>query len=226
MAGANNAQMKSAGWRASDITKARAERGGLSHSTMVRDGFPPKKGADPGGRWAAKTAVAQHSLRSLAGAMMARRKAATVRAAPALGPAQQRLQNLRSLRQDADATRAAWRAEARKANPSGDIATFTPAMERLGKRSSAARDRYDAANMRSSNEFRQKRQNAESVMMRYDRAARSALRKAGEATGDKRAALEARAKQLLARRDAQRKVADRYDTLKMSHDRFRRVKGV
>ena len=50
MAGANNAQMKAAGWKARDITKARAERGKLSHDAMRASGFAPKKGFEPATR--------------------------------------------------------------------------------------------------------------------------------------------------------------------------------
>ena len=47
MAGANNAQMKAAGWKARDVTKQRAISGKLSHDVMSRAGFKPKKGMDP-----------------------------------------------------------------------------------------------------------------------------------------------------------------------------------
>lgn len=44
MAGANNAQMKAAGWRAADVTKARAIHGQLSHAVMEQAGYKPKAG--------------------------------------------------------------------------------------------------------------------------------------------------------------------------------------
>ena len=42
MAGANNAQMKAAGWKARDVTKQRAISGKLSHDVMSRAGFKRK----------------------------------------------------------------------------------------------------------------------------------------------------------------------------------------
>lgn len=89
MAGANNAQMKAAGWRAADITKQRAEHGKLSHDVMVKAGHAPKKGTDPGGRRAARTDVATRGAMSLAASMMASRKASA--AAKATSPAVARM---------------------------------------------------------------------------------------------------------------------------------------
>jgi len=66
MAGANNAQMKAAGWKARDVTKQRAISGKLSHDVMGRAGFKPKKGMDPRAKnvappsgWAAAAARAR-----------------------------------------------------------------------------------------------------------------------------------------------------------------------
>lgn len=50
MAGANNAQMKTAGWKARDVTKQRAEHGRLSHAVMEASGAKPRKGFEPAAR--------------------------------------------------------------------------------------------------------------------------------------------------------------------------------
>lgn len=60
MAGANNAQMKAAGYRARDITKARAERGKLSIARMAGMGFRRKeKKASPPAGWRAAADAAR-----------------------------------------------------------------------------------------------------------------------------------------------------------------------
>lgn len=84
MAGANNAQLKTAGWKARDITKARATAiGALSHAKMRKMGHTPKRfshQAKVGGalKKAAQAAAAAHAEGALgqraAQAMAARRE--------------------------------------------------------------------------------------------------------------------------------------------------------
>lgn len=155
-------------------------------------------------------------------------QAAAAFAAGVRGPATARLQKLRTLRQESNAARDAWVTEARKANPGGDITTFTPAMKALGKVSTQKRSAYEAASARSTKEMNAREDSTRAIAVRFQRVADRTSRKAdaARAAGDSAAAdrLAARAKDLYRRRNEAFKRAERYSTTSMSYERLSRLK--
>lgn len=113
MAGANNAQLKRAGWKAKDITKARATVGKLSHGALREAGYTPKAyshaakqiGAErkPKGWGAGMSASEKAAARAGREAFVARREAGKARRAELAGRGLRAITSSMLARRKADA---------------------------------------------------------------------------------------------------------------------------